>query len=98
MADTGTGVIRRWIVWSAVTVATIFVGRAVPWSPLKHWSYRVAAGVTIAAIVYLGYSATGDLFDRLVGRVPSTCRGWATGRGGRRWPAGSRGRSCCRWR
>ena len=63
MADTGTGVIRRWIVWSAVTVATIFVGRAVPWSPLKHWSYRVAAGVTIAAIVYLGYSATGDLFD-----------------------------------
>ena len=68
MADTGTGVIRRWIVWSAVTVATIFVGRAVPWSPLKHWSYRVAAGVTIAAIVYLGYSATGDLFDRLVGR------------------------------
>jgi len=63
MADTGTGVIRRWIVWSAVTVATIFVGRAVPWSPLKHWSYRMAAGVTIAAIVYLGYSATGDLFD-----------------------------------
>jgi hypothetical protein len=46
-----------------VTVATIFVGRAVPWSPLKHWSYRVAAGVTIAAIVYLGYCATGDLFD-----------------------------------
>ena len=64
MADTGTGVIRRWIVWTAVTVATIFVGRAVPWSPAKHWSYRVAAAVTIVTILYLGYSSTSDLFDR----------------------------------
>ena len=64
MADTGTGVIRRWIVWTAVTVATIFVGRAVPWSRARHWSYRVAALVTIATILYLGYSSTSDLFDR----------------------------------
>jgi hypothetical protein len=64
MADTGTGVIRRWIVWTAVTVATIFVGREVPWSRARHWSYRVAAGVTIVTILYLGYSSTSDLFDR----------------------------------
>jgi hypothetical protein len=64
MADTGTGVVRRWIVWTAVTVATIVVGRSVPWSRARHWSYRVAAVVTIATIVYLGYSATSDLFDR----------------------------------
>jgi hypothetical protein len=64
MADTGTGVIRRWIVWTAVTVATIFVGRAVPWSRARHWSYRVAAAVTIVTILYLGYSSTSDLFDR----------------------------------
>jgi hypothetical protein len=64
MADTGTGVIRRWIVWTAVTVATIFVGRDVPWSPARHWSYRFAAGSTIVAILYLGYSSTSDLFDR----------------------------------
>ena len=64
MADTGTGVIRRWIVWTAVTVATIFVGRAVPWSRARHWSYRVAAGVTIVTILWLGWSATSDLFDR----------------------------------
>jgi hypothetical protein len=64
MADTGTGVVRRWIVWTAVTVATVFVGRRVPWSPGKHWSYRVAAIVTTATILYLGYSATSDLFDR----------------------------------
>lgn len=64
MADTGTGVIRRWIVWTAVTVATIFVGREVPWSRARHWSYRLAAATTILAILYLGYSATGDLVDR----------------------------------
>ena len=64
MADTGTGVIRRWIVWTAVTVATIFVGRAVPWTPAKHWSYRVAAAVTIVTILWLGYSSTSDLVDR----------------------------------
>jgi hypothetical protein len=64
MADTGTGVIRRWIVWTAVTVATIFVGREVPWSQARHWSYRVAAGLTILTILYLGYSSTSDLFDR----------------------------------
>jgi hypothetical protein len=64
MADTGTGVIRRWIVWTAVTVATVFVGRAVPWTPARHWSYRAAAAVTIATIIYVGYSATSDLFDR----------------------------------
>ena len=64
MADTGTGVIRRWIVWAAVTVATIFVGRDVSWSRARHWSYRIAAGATIATILYLGYSSTSDLFDR----------------------------------
>jgi len=64
MADTGTGVIRRWIVWTAVTVATIFVGRRVPWSRARHWSYRVAAATTILAILCVGYSATSDLFDR----------------------------------
>jgi len=64
MADTGTGVIRRWIVWAAVTVATIFVGREVPWSRARHWSYRLAAATTILTILYIGYSATSDLVDR----------------------------------
>ena len=63
MADTGTGVIRRWIVWTAVTVATIFVGREVPWSRPRHWSNRIAPGATIVTILYLGYSSTSDLVD-----------------------------------
>ena len=86
MADTGTGVIRRWIVWTAVTVATVFVGRTVPWTPAKHWSYRIAAAVTIVTILYLGYSSTGDLFDRSwVGAVDVPWMGgswWAEVAGG----------------
>lgn len=64
MADTGTGVVRRWIVWTAVTVATIFVGRPVPWPSSRAWGYRVAATVTIATVLWLGWSATADLFDQ----------------------------------
>jgi hypothetical protein len=68
MADTGTGVVRRWIVWTAVTAATIFVPGGLPrssvWPPLLRWAHRVGAGVSIAGILYLGYAATGDLVDR----------------------------------
>jgi hypothetical protein len=92
MADTGTGVVRRWIVWTAVTVATVFVGRAVPWTRAKHWSYRVAAAATIATILYLGYSSTSDLLDRSwvgavqvpwICRSPSACCGVGSGWRGR---------------
>lgn len=61
MADTGTGVIRRWIVWTAVTVATLLLGRDVPWSRARTWSYRVAVVTTIVVILYLGYSATAAI-------------------------------------
>ena len=63
MADTGTGVVRRWIVWAAVTTATIFVAGGLPWSPLLNWAHRIGAGTSLAVIVYLGYCSTGDLFD-----------------------------------
>lgn len=63
MADTGTGVVRRWIVWAAVTTATILVKGGLPWSPLVNWLHRLGAAASIVVIVYLGYCATGDLFD-----------------------------------
>ena len=63
MADTGTGVVRRWIVWSAVTVATIFVGADTPWTPGQRRRYRLVAGATLALIFYLGFSASADLVD-----------------------------------
>jgi len=68
MADTGTGIVRRWIVWSAVTAATIFVPGGLPrssaWSRAMRWAHRAGAAASLAVIAYLGYSATGDLFDR----------------------------------
>lgn len=64
MADTGTGVVRRWIVWAAVTAATIFVKDGLPWTSHVRWLHRIGAGASLAAIVYLGYSATGELVDR----------------------------------
>ncbi|HEX8781353.1 MAG TPA: DUF1353 domain-containing protein, partial [Nocardioides sp.] len=63
MADTGTGVVRRWIVWAAVTLASFFVGGGTPWSTVKHWRYRLAAAGTIGVIAWLGWCATADLFD-----------------------------------
>jgi hypothetical protein len=63
MADTGTGVIRRWIVWAAVALATIFAGDGTPWSTALRWRYRLAAVATIGLVAWLGWSATADLFD-----------------------------------
>lgn len=63
MADTGTGIVRRWIVWAAVTVATIFVPGGLPGPRVLGWAHRIGAAASIALIVYLGYSATGDLVD-----------------------------------
>ncbi len=63
MADTGTGLVRRWIVWSAVTLATLMVGRDLPWSSATTWRHRAAVTVTVVCIAVLGYSATADLFD-----------------------------------
>ena len=62
MADTGTGVVRRWLVWTAVTLATIWAGSA-RWSRATTWHYRLAAGGTLLAVLALGTLATLDLFD-----------------------------------
>ncbi len=70
MADTGTGVVRRWLVWSAVATATIFSGVGTGWSRALTWRYRVAAGATLLVIGVLGVCATLDLFDLHVAGVP----------------------------
>jgi len=62
MADTGTLLVRRWVVWTAVTVATIWVGSTV-WSRRQWWHYRLVAALTIGTVVVLGAVATLDLFD-----------------------------------
>ncbi|QIX27773.1 DUF1353 domain-containing protein [Nocardioides sp. JQ2195] len=63
MADTGTGVVRRWLVWSAVTTATLLRGDQVPWRASTTWRHRVVIGLSLAVVLVLGVLATVDLFD-----------------------------------
>lgn len=63
MRDSGTRFVRRWLVWSAVTLATIWTGSA-SWSRTQHWRYRLAMVGSLALVALLGVLATLDLFDR----------------------------------
>jgi hypothetical protein len=57
MADLGTPVLRRWIIWTAVTLASV---RSLPSKLLQLVMY---AG--LLAVGVLGYLATLDLFDQI---------------------------------
>jgi len=63
MADTGTGMVRRWLMWAAVTTATLAKGQGVAMSRATLWRYRAAAAATVLVVVLLGVMATLDLFD-----------------------------------
>jgi hypothetical protein len=63
MADTGTGIVRRWLMWSAVTTVTMIQGRGTHWGPLRRLHYRIAALSTILVIALVGIASTADLFD-----------------------------------
>lgn len=62
MRDTHTPTIRRWLVWSAVSLATIWAGSS-SWSRATHARYRIPAVLTIVLVVVLGVLATLDLVD-----------------------------------
>lgn len=65
MADTGTGVVRRWLAWSAVTLATVWAPgglRSLP--PLRRRLLRAAVAATLLLVVWTGWSASWDLLDR----------------------------------
>ena len=62
MADTGTGVVRRWLVWTAVTLATITLGSS-SFSRAEQWLLRLAAVGTLLVVAGVGVLATADLFD-----------------------------------
>ncbi|WP_299052468.1 DUF1353 domain-containing protein [uncultured Nocardioides sp.] len=61
MADLGVPPVRRWLVWSAVTVATMVDGRATGWGPVRRWWFRGVAVLTLAVTLVLGVLATLDL-------------------------------------
>lgn len=69
-ADTGTGVIRRWLMWSAVTTSTMIQGRGTGWGAAKRVYFRAVALSTVALIGLLGVAATLDLFDVRVAWIP----------------------------
>lgn len=82
MADAGTALIRRWLVWSAVATATMLSGAGTGWSKGLAWRYRATAALTVLVVVVLGFCATLDLFDVHVTGVPELPwmgdRGWFT--------------------
>jgi hypothetical protein len=64
MADVGTSLVRRWLVWTAVTVATMVAARDTSTVGWRRHYYRWVAVATLLTIGWLGYLATADLFDR----------------------------------
>lgn len=65
MIATGTPTIRAWLVWAAVTTATMFHGRTgqqVDWRPLLRWYYFSVLCLTAGLIVLLGVWSTLDVF------------------------------------
>ena len=68
MGDLGTGLVRRWLMWTAVSTATALAGVG---GPVARWYHRIVVVLTIATVLVLGYEATADLVDR-------TGRWWLT--------------------
>ena len=68
MRDTDTGPVRSWLIWSAVTLGTIWHG-STAWSAAQHLRHRVVAFGSLLIIAALGVLATLDLFD-VVDLVP----------------------------
>ncbi|MGO4255968.1 DUF1353 domain-containing protein [Marmoricola sp. RAF53] len=81
LADTGTGVVRRWLVWSAVTALTMVSGAGTGWSVARTWRYRLSVLGTFLVVGVLGVLASLDLFDVDAGPVPELP--WM---GDRSWP------------
>lgn len=66
MRDTDTGPVLSWLIWSAVTLSTIWHGSA-SWSRARHLRYRLPALATVVVVAVLGVLATLDLFDVIDG-------------------------------
>lgn len=61
MRDCGTGLVRRWLVWSAVTLGTFADGS--PWGSAQRWRYRIVGFGSLLLVALLGTIATLDLLD-----------------------------------
>ncbi|MFX4271956.1 DUF1353 domain-containing protein [Propionibacteriaceae bacterium Y1685] len=57
MADLGTGRVRVWLMWAAVSMVTLWV------APHHRWWHRAALLLTLISITIIGLLATADLAD-----------------------------------
>jgi hypothetical protein len=64
MRDTHVGLVRRWLVWAAVTTASLWLGPRRVWPTRNKVYYRAVIAVLVGSISYLGACATVDLVDR----------------------------------
>ncbi len=64
MRDAGTGALRRWLVWAAVTIATLWNRQGTAGSRALRLYYQFVPVVLLASISWLGYQATADLVGR----------------------------------
>lgn len=71
MADAGTALIRRWLIWSAVAMVTMLSGKKTDWPKWLEWRYRLVAALTVLGILVLGIWASIDLFDVEISWLPS---------------------------
>ncbi len=63
MHDTDVGLVRRWLLWAAVTNASLCSGARAGWAPWKKWWFRGVAFVSVGLIAYLGLAATLDVVN-----------------------------------
>lgn len=64
MRDAGTGALRRWLVWAAVTVATLWSRNGTAGSSIARTYLKFVPIASLASITWLGYQATADLVGR----------------------------------
>lgn len=72
MRDTDVGRVRRWVVWSAVVIASLVRNAREKWPWWKRLYYWLVLAGTTLVVIYLGACATFDLVDRVPGRL----EGW----------------------
>lgn len=67
MRDTHVGRIRRWLVWAAVSTASLCTGARDSWRWWHRVWFVVATALVVGAVGVLGVAATLDLFDGRLG-------------------------------
>jgi len=62
--------LRRWMMWSAVSLATLFTPSA-PHEPSRwHWYWRVLIPIVVAALLVIGFVSVLDVLDVPFVRLP----------------------------